>query len=142
LITKDFRDRFNKLFHFDKVPILSVLSTFILVAFAWIFFRANGVHSALYIVKHIFNGFPDIISKLLNHQSVFENMGLGKKDLILSVLLILFLETVHYIQSKKSLSAIFTQKPTYVRWAVYYGVILAILFLGVFENRQFIYFQF
>ena len=51
LITKDFRERFNKLFHFDKVPILSVLSTFILVAFAWIFFRANGVHSAILYCK-------------------------------------------------------------------------------------------
>lgn len=142
LITKDFRDRFNKLFHFDKMPILSVLTTFVLVAFAWIFFRANSVHSAFYIVKHLFTGIPEILSKLLNHQSVFEYIGLGKRDLILSVLLILFLESVHYIQSKKSLSVIFTQKPMYVRWAVYYGVILAILFLGVFENRQFIYFQF
>ncbi len=142
LITKDFRGRFNKLFHFDKVPILSVFSTFILVAFAWIFFRANGVHSAFYIIKHIFTGIPDILSKLLNHQSVFENIGLGKKDLILSVLLILFLESVHYIQIKRSLSEIFMQTPTYVRWAVYYCVILALVFLGVFENRQFIYFQF
>ncbi|HEY6144245.1 MAG TPA: MBOAT family O-acyltransferase [Flavobacterium sp.] len=142
LITKDFRGKFNKLFHFDKAPLLSVFTTFILVAFAWIFFRANDVHSALYIVKHIFSGIPDVVSKLLNHQTVFGDLGLGKKDLILSVLLIIFLETVHYIQSKKNLSGIFTQKPTYVRWTVYYAVILAILFLGVFENRQFIYFQF
>lgn len=142
LITKDFRERFNKLFHFDKVPILSVFYTFILVAFAWIFFRANGVHSAFYIVKNIFTGIPDMVSRLLNHQSVFENMGLGNMDLILSVLLILFLETDHYIQSKKSLSLIFNQKPTYIRFAVYYGVILLILFIGVFENRQYIYFQF
>ncbi len=142
LLTKDFREKFNKLFHFDKVPILSVISTFILVAFAWIFFRANSVDSALYIVKHIFTGIPEIVNKLLNHQSIFEYIGLGKKDLILSVLLISLLETVHYVQSKKSLSEIFIQKPTYVRWALYYGVILAILFLGVFENRQFIYFQF
>lgn len=142
LITKKIRDRFNEIFHFDKLPILSVLSTFVLVAFAWIFFRANGVHSAFYIAKHIFTGMPDIISKLSKHQAVFEHLGLGEKDLILSVLLILFLETVHYVQSKISLSEIFMRKPAYVRWVVYYGVILSIIFLGVFENRQFIYFQF
>jgi hypothetical protein len=112
------------------------------VAFAWIFFRANGVDSALYIVKHIFTGIPDVINKIANHQPVLEYLGLGKKEYILSVFLILFLETVHYFQGKKNLSAIFTKKPVYIRWAVYCGFVLIILFLGVFENRQFIYFQF
>jgi len=139
LITKEIRERFNKLFHFDKVPILSVLSTFILVTFAGIFFRANGGHSAFYIAKHIFTGIPDLVNKLLKHQSVFEYLGLGKYSLLFSVLLILFLETVHYVQSKKSISNLFKQKPVYVRWALYYGLIITIIFLGVYQNRQFIF---
>lgn len=142
LITKDFRKKFNTFFHFDKVPFLSVLTTFILVAFAWIFFRANDVDSALYIAKHSITGIPDIIVKLLNHQTVFENIGLEKRSLILSAFLILFLETVHYVQRKKSISEMLARKSIFVRWAVYYGVILSILLLGTFENRQFIYFQF
>ena len=129
LITKKIRERFNKLFHFDKVPVLSVISTFTLVSFAWIFFRANSIHSALYIAKHIFTGLPDLVIKLLNHQLVFENLGLRKKDLILSILLIFFLETVHYIQSKKSLPEIFMQKPIYIRFAIYFGIIISILYL-------------
>lgn len=142
LITQKYRDRFNQLLHIDKVPIISTISTFVLVAFAWIFFRANSVDSAFYIVKHIFTGIPDVVHQLINNQPILESMGLKKNDFALSILLIIFLETVHYVQSKKSLSDIFVQKPAYVRWAVYYGVILAIIFLGVFENRQFIYFQF
>lgn len=142
LITQKYRDRFNQLLRIDKVPIISTISTFVLVAFAWIFFRANSVDSAFYIVKHIFTGIPDVVHQLINNQPVLESMGLKKNDFALSILLIIFLETVHYVQSKKSLSDIFVQKPAYVRWAVYYGVILAIIFLGVFENRQFIYFQF
>jgi len=142
IVTKNLREKFNKLFYFNKIAFLPALSTFVLVSFAWIFFRANNVRSAIYIIKHIFTGIPDIINKLLHHQSVFEYLGLGKKDLVLSILLILFLETVHYVQSKKNISEIFTQKPVYIRWAVYYGLILTIIVLGVFENRQFIYFQF
>lgn len=142
LITQKYRDRFNQLLRIDRVPIISTISTFVLVAFAWIFFRANSVDSAFYIVKHMFTGIPDVVHQLVNNQPVLESMGLKKNDFALSILLIIFLETVHYVQSKKSLSDIFVQKPAYVRWAVYYGVILAIIFLGVFENRQFIYFQF
>ena len=142
LITKDFREKFNKLLSLDNIPFLPALTTFVLVAFAWIFFRANNVHSSLYIVKHIFTGVPDLLNKLLDHQKVLEYIGLDKKNMVLSVFLILFLETVHYVQSKKNISKIFKQKPTYIRWAVYYGLVLVIFSLGVFENRQFIYFQF
>ena len=142
LITKDFRKKINKMFFLDKILFLPALTTFGLVAFAWIFFRADNVYTAIYISKHIFTGIPEIINKLVAHQSVFEYVGVEKSDLVLSVLLILFLEIVHYVQSKKSISEILTQQPTYIRWAVYYGLVLAIVFWGVYENRQFIYFQF
>jgi len=122
LATKKIRQKFNKLFHLHKLPFLPALTTFVLVAFAWIFFRANGVHTALYISKHIFTGLPNLFAKLLSHQPIIENMGLSNQDLILSIFLILFLEIVHYIKSKKNISTIFRRKPVYIRWAVYYGV--------------------
>lgn len=142
IITKDFREKLNKLLNLDRIPFLQVLSTFVLVTFAWIFFRAKDVMTAFYIVKHIFTEIPDLIFKLLNHQKVSEPLGLSREDFVLSVILIIFLEVVHYIQRKKNLSEIFTQKPIYIRWAVYYTLTLIILYLGVFESRQFIYFQF
>ena len=112
------------------------------MAFALIFFRANSVDSAFYIAQHIFTGIPDLIHKFLNHESVYEEIGLSEKNMILSIFLILFLEMVHYIQTKANISELIKQKPIYIRWAIYYGVLLSIIFLGVFENRQFIYFQF
>jgi alginate O-acetyltransferase complex protein AlgI len=142
LITKDIREKFSKVLCLDKLPIISVFSTFVLIAFAWIFFRANGVYSAFYIAMHIFTGFPEIVNKILNHQSVFEYIGLGKNELILSSLLIIFLESVHYIQSKKSISIIFMKRPRYIRWIIYSIIFFTIFILGVFSNRQFIYFQF
>lgn len=102
LITQKYRDRFNQLLRIDKVPIISTISTFVLVAFAWIFFRANSVDSAFYIVKHMFTGIPDVVHQLVNNQPVLESMGLKKNDFALSILLIIFLETVHYVQSKKA----------------------------------------
>jgi alginate O-acetyltransferase complex protein AlgI len=132
----------NKEFFFNRVPFLSVLTTFLLATFAWIFFRANNLDSAFYIVQHMFSGIPDLVNKVISHQPVLEYIGLSKRDMILSVLLIIFLESVHHIQSKKNISEIICAKPAYFRWTVYYGVVLAIIFLGVFENRQFIYFQF
>lgn len=142
LLTKEYRTKFNKILLLDKVPLLSVLSTFILVSFAWIFFRANSVTTALYIIKQICIGIPNSIRMILNHKSIFENIKIGRIELIFSVFLIVFLETIHYIERKFSLSKILITKPIYVRWTIYCCLILAIIFFGVFENRQFIYFQF
>jgi hypothetical protein len=33
-------------------------------------------------------------------------------------------------------------RPLALRWAVYYSLLLGIIFWGVFEHTQFIYFQF
>ena len=142
LITKDVREKSNKILFLDRIPLISVVTTFVLVAFAWIFFRANNIRAAFYIIAHIFTGIPDLFSKLLNHQSVFEYLGASRIDLVLSLFLIVLLETVHYIQSKNNITELFLQKPIYVRWAVYYGVIIATYYLGLHESRQFIYFQF
>jgi alginate O-acetyltransferase complex protein AlgI len=142
LITAGFRKRLNAKILIGKLKIVQVMTTFLLVTFAWIFFRANTVSSAFYIAKHIFTGLPDLIKKIIHHQAVLEDLGLAKAELLFSVVLILLLETVHYFQSRMDLTKVFEKKPLYLRWAFYYAVIAVIFFLGVFENRQFIYFQF
>lgn len=142
IVTKNFRERVNKLFHLNKLPLISVFTTFVLIAFAWIFFRAKSIASANYIISRMFTGIPDLINNLKGHQRVIQDLGLKEGGLLLSLILILFLETVHYVQIKKNISEVFTQQPVYIRWVVYYGLVLAILVLGVFEDRQFIYFQF
>ncbi len=142
LLTKDFRAKFNKIFYLNKIPFLSTLTTFCLVTFAWIFFRADNVQTAFYIIKHIFTGIPSLINKLLSGQSVVENIGLSPKFILLSVILIAFLEIVHYIQRKKSISELIKAYPTAVRWSIYYVLLIIILVFGVFNQSSFIYYQF
>ena len=98
--------------------------------------------SALYIANHIISDLPTLFIKILTHQKVFENIGLSKIEFFFSIGLIVFLELVHLFQCKASITTFLLQKPWFVRWAIYYVIIFAILFGGVFENRQFIYFQF
>lgn len=138
LITNETRTRLNKFLLLDRVPLLSVFTTFCLVSFAWIFFRVNDVTTALFIAKGIFSGLPDLVYKLFHHQKVFEDLGPLSKNFIL----IIFLEVVHYIQRKTNISILFLKQSFYLRWGVYYILILLILYWGVFEKRQFIYFQF
>ena len=57
-------------------------------------------------------------------------------------MVILVMEWVHSIQKKRSLNTLLQNQPRYLRWTVYYVFVLAIMYLGVYQNRQFIYFQF
>lgn len=112
--------------------------TFFLVCFAWIFFRATSVSSAVYIIKRMFqfNGFGKV-------SSLFGVTSYG--EFILCVILILFLMLIDYINIKKGMWEFFDKKPLALRWPFYYLLIFAILILGVYDvatETSFIYFQF
>jgi hypothetical protein len=49
---------------------------------------------------------------------------------------------VHHQQYRQGIRDWIRMKPAYLRWGIYYATILAILVLGVYEKREFIYFQF
>lgn len=142
LMTKNLRSKFHAKFHIHKVPVIPAITTFLLVSLAWIFFRANTVHHAFYIVYHIFSGLPDLFYKVHHHQSIFQYIGVSKFDLVFSVCLIFFLEGCQYLQRRSNISERLVQWPLYYRWIAYFALMFTIVYLGKFENRQFIYFQF
>jgi D-alanyl-lipoteichoic acid acyltransferase DltB (MBOAT superfamily) len=133
------REAINKVFLVNKIPILKTFTTFVLVAFAWIFFRATDFKTASYIITHLDDGFKEIITNMLQGKPAFEYLGISK---MFALGLIIFLETVHYIKSKHNISDWFTKQPIAIRWGVYFILVMMIMAYGVFEDRQFIYFQF
>lgn len=121
---------------------VQVLTTFSLVCFAWIFFRAKTLPDALYIVTHIFDGLSRVI---VSPQAVVDSLrGLGfrKTDYLVALGSIGVMEGFHLIQRHGSIRHLLSGRPAWFRWAVYYLLIAAILLFGIFKKSQFIYFQF
>jgi len=116
-----------------KKTIVHVFTTFVLICFSWIFFRANNVTEAFYIVQTI----------LSNPGKLFIP---GGPDVVVPVyaaiaITILFLTEV----KKEYFNHLFTlgeNKHAIVRWVFYGSIIFTILYMGVFNSSQFIYFQF
>jgi len=135
--TANMRQKVSKLLRLDRVPLLhkfiKVFITFNLVAFSWIFFRAKTISDAFYIIRHLFDGIKLNLSF---------GAGIGRTEIIGGMLLILFLEVIHIIQRKNSMVEILSERPVYLRWAIYYIAVLCILFLGQTSAHEFIYFQF
>ncbi|MCJ8166732.1 MBOAT family protein [Pontibacter sp. E15-1] len=146
ILTKAQRNGFVQKIGLARHPQLykwvQVLTVFFLVCFSWIFFRANTISEAFYIVGQSFaalGNLNQVFSLDLAHD-VFMNQGV--KVFLVSVFSIAVMETVHLIQRNGSVSALLTQRPVWVRWGVYYLAIIAVLLFGQFGNQEFIYFQF
>ncbi len=147
IVTKDFREKFVKLSGLFRLrflhKIIQIVITFTLVGFSWIFFRADGLDTALYIVKNIFFGISNI--SLLLTPERFHVLYLDKNlfDFATAILLIVFLQLVELIERKERVIDILNRRNAIVRWAVYYFIIIVIILFGQFElSSQFIYFQF
>lgn len=120
----------------------SILITFILTAFAWIFFRANTINDAFYIISNLFTD----ISKWTSHQYIYEvitSTGLNIMEIIVVCTAILFLMASEIISGKKSVFEYFEKKLYLIRLFYYILIAVFIISAGVYYNAgEFIYFQF
>ena len=148
ILTSDIRKKIAHLTGISNYPRIhnyyQILITFSLTCFAWVFFRAESITDAVYIITHMFTGLEKIPLYLSDVDYFKQYLALGQRkwEFLLAVLSIVALETVHLIQRKNRLREFIKSKPVYIRWSIYYGTIMVILIFGVFSNQKFIYFQF
>jgi D-alanyl-lipoteichoic acid acyltransferase DltB (MBOAT superfamily) len=113
---------------------------FALVDFAWIFFRAGDLPSAVNFVARMFGEFQSglNVATITTVGRVFGN----RTDFFVAILAICLMEGVHVLQTKGSVGLLVARQPTAIRWAIYCFIVLSITILGVLGHQQFIYFQF
>lgn len=142
ILTTRIRYRIVKSLRLDQSPqlhkFIQVGITFSLICFSWIFFRANSLSDAMYIVTHLFTGLTDSAM----NQTVLSGFGAGARALALALLAIALMEFVHIIQRHENIRHMLLQKPAWLRFSVYSGMVAGILLFGNFSSQQFIYFQF
>ncbi|WP_031527460.1 MBOAT family O-acyltransferase [Dyadobacter crusticola] len=106
----------------------SILVTFTMTVFAWILFRAETL-------THAFNYISGIFSI-----SFFTVPQLLPRDLLLLIAAFLSVEWLGR-ENPYALAKIGLRWPKPLKWALYYGIVLAI-FVFTGKDQQFIYFQF
>lgn len=140
VLTRELRNNFYKFIGLENSLIQKSLRsgiTFFLVSFAWIFFRANNISEAFYIIYNIFIGLEGLFSfKALGGLIFFKDLRFEAIISIFSIGVLLFIE------KKGTFIDWLSNKPLFFRWIFYYFLILMILLCGNFGQKQFIYFQF
>lgn len=111
---------------------VKVIITFLLVNFAWIFFRMPTLGEACRVIARIFD--PTLPMKLFlpsNSDILFTVIG------ITMLILKDFFDEYH-----PNRLILFDNKKTYIRWGAYIYVFIMIMLMGVFGADQFIYVNF
>lgn len=113
----------------DFMRIVRILVTFILVTFAWIFFRMPTIDDAKNVVFKIFT---DLQSSIYTGT---------RTDTLLTVIAVSVVIIKDWTEEFTSFS-LFHNKYACVRWTSYMVVLFAILFFGVLDASTFIYASF
>lgn len=143
-LTSGLRERCTRALGFERVPRLHALLQqafcFVLVCIGWVFFRANSVSDAFYILTHLFSGLNQFTYETyvtLDRISVTA----GTKMEIMGAVLA-FVVMVEHMQPTESIRSLFARRPAWIRWGAYAALALAIMNLGVSHEIPFVYFQF
>lgn len=137
-MTVELRAKVRKLLLLDRAPLLlsslQRLSTLTLVTLAWILFRAPDIPSAGYILTHLlplghFNSFSLSVGGIPRANAPF----------ILFFIAAMFLAE-WWIMRRESAPRFI--RSSSVRWCFLYACAYSIVFFGIFDHVDFIYFQF
>lgn len=134
-------NKFNIAANVFSYKLGQIIITFILVDFAWLFFRANSFNDIKILLNNIFVFNPWI----LTDGSLF-NLGLKSTDFLLSIIGILIIIITNILDSKSNIMDILLKQNLLFRWLIYITMILVIIVFGVYgldyNEQQFIYSQF
>ncbi len=141
--TSSLRKKILSFIRLDRKPLLhkslQIFVTFLLVNFAWIFFRANSLTDAIGMAGRLLSGWGSLFS----NGNFYYSLSLGlPKTFLIGILSILFLECIHILERRIDIRQYLTCRPFWIRWMVYYFLVLSLVFGGVYDQTPFIYFQF
>ncbi|ALJ05263.1 acyltransferase [Pseudalgibacter alginicilyticus] len=134
-----FNKRKKQLNKTSKKPIISsikvgfnILTTFMLVTFAWIFFRADSIKAAFAYINGIFSNSIISLPEFLSEEKLW------------IILFFIGFQTVIEWKGRfnnHALEHFEIQFPKYIRYGFYYALVMAIFLFGG-KQEVFIYFQF
>lgn len=113
---------------------------FAFAAFAWIFFRAQNISDAFYVLSNMFNGISSPISYLYDG---FEAIGMSPGELAVTLgFYFAPLALYDYFSTKTDVIAWVSNRNKVLRHIIYGAVVAVVLFLHAIGEVSFVYFQF
>jgi alginate O-acetyltransferase complex protein AlgI len=114
--------------------VLRVIVTFHAVLLTWVFFRAASLSDAATIVERTAAAVSQLPRLLW--------VRLQDSAILLAIATIAVLVIVEVVDEGRPMWDRLRERPIALRWAVYYAILAALLVMGTWNLRQFVYMQF
>ncbi|KUK49201.1 MAG: Putative membrane protein involved in D-alanine export [Actinobacteria bacterium 66_15] len=117
------------------------LVTFGLITLAWVFFRADSLADAIYIIPRMF-----IPTLWIFSDGTMLQQGLSYSELVITFVSVTLIWVGDWLSMRRDLFADLRRQPLYVRWAIYYALVFAVAIFGhygeAYNAADFVYFKF
>lgn len=124
----------------SKLRIVRILFVFIFVSFAWIFFRAQSLSDAAYVIRYTLSGVRHPMQYL---KAGYHDLAIASKTIITCVGMVGLLGIYDAFSLKYDVIECIGRWKVGLRWLLYLAIVLLILFWAPIGNASsFIYFQF
>jgi D-alanyl-lipoteichoic acid acyltransferase DltB (MBOAT superfamily) len=138
---------------FPKIHrIIKITLTFLMVSFAWIFFKADSIEDSMYIMTHMFTGADQLFYDVFNNimlgftlepvRQFLKSLGIVPYEFSFVLIAVIILFLADKASEKKDIWVRLKAKPLPLRLITYYFLIMGILLFAKADGGQFIYFQF
>ena len=121
--------------------VLQTVMTFTLITIAWVFFRANSMSDALFIVTRMFVPTPWTLTS-----GALLKQGLSAAELGVALISAFAVFGVEWVSLRSDLLGALRAQHVAYRWAFYYVLILAVVVFGayggVYAAANFVYFKY
>lgn len=124
----------------DVYWIIRVICVFFFVSVAWIFFRANDINEALYVLRHSLTGLSNIRVYFIDGVNTLGITEAVAKKILLFYLAPLFI--YDFISLKVDVCDWIGKRNIIIRYTYIGAIIMAILTMGYVGKSTFVYFQF
>ena len=121
--------------------VISGLVVFHMVLTGWVFFAVGYVQGVGASFSNAWTVFTRVGKAFTDLPKQFADKTYGP-ELLLSFGVIGFLIFMEILEEKWNLWAKLRVRPFYLRWAVYYALILGLLAIGVWQQTRFVYMAF
>ncbi|MBQ7725915.1 MAG: MBOAT family protein, partial [Clostridia bacterium] len=141
--TKNFFEKLAHLTRLEKLPtcrrVFKICFTFCLICFGWIFFRANTIGDAGYVISHLFR------FKSISFGALYTTLKLmfeTRAEVYRLFLTFPVFVIASFIDRKWSLNKLITKQNSVIRFVIYVAIVVYILLAARADIQDFIYFQF
>lgn len=122
---------------------IRIIVVFVFVSFAWIFFRADSLWDARYIITSMFVGIIHPVTYVRDGLHMAVEIGLNSFELSKMALYISLLFFFDFFSMRMDVIQTISNQKKVVRWGIYISFILFVLtMIPSGGNKNFIYFQF